>query len=52
MPRGTPSAVNGLDRWKHDGEQYVENWVFDDMVNLFDRFGINLFERMNAPTSR
>lgn len=37
---------NGLDWWKRDGEEYVENWVFVDMVHLFQQFGVDLFERL------
>ena len=45
---GNTVEFNGLDWWKREGEQYVENWVFVDMVHLFDQFGIDLFERMRA----
>jgi predicted ester cyclase len=38
--------INGLDFWKREGELYVENWVFVDMIHLFRQFGVNLFERM------
>lgn len=43
---GRSIDFNGLDWWKRDGEQYVENWVFVDMIHLFDQFGVDLFERM------
>ncbi|MGI9605325.1 MAG: ester cyclase [Acidimicrobiales bacterium] len=43
---GGPIAFNGLDWWKRDGEQYVENWVFVDMVHLFAQFGVDLFARL------
>ncbi len=39
-------AVNGLDFWKRVGEQYVENWVFVDMIHLFRQLGVDLLERM------
>lgn len=39
---------NGLDWWKRDGEKYVENWVFVDMVHLFEQFGVDLFERLHT----
>ena len=42
---GNPIAVNGLDFWKRRGEQYIENWVFVDMVHLFRQLGVDLFER-------
>ncbi|MEM7287576.1 MAG: ester cyclase [Actinomycetota bacterium] len=48
---GATIVFNGLDWWKREGEQYVENWVFVDMVHLFDQFGIDLFERMRSQVS-
>ncbi len=39
---GRPIAVNGLDWWKRDGDRYVENWVFVDMIHLFQQMGIDL----------
>ena len=45
---GNSIEFNGLDWWKRDGEEYVENWVFVDMVHLFEQFGIDLFERMRS----
>ena len=36
-------GINGLDYWKREGEQLVENWVFVDMVHLFRQLGIDLF---------
>jgi predicted ester cyclase len=47
---GRSIEFNGLDWWKRDGERYVENWVFVDMVHLFAQFGVDLFERL--PVSR
>ena len=43
---GNSIEFNGLDWWKREGEQYVENWVFVDMIHLFQQFGIDLFERI------
>lgn len=43
---GRTVEFNGLDWWKRDGEQYIENWVFVDMVHLFDQFGIDLIARI------
>ena len=43
---GNTIKFNGLDWWKRDGEQYIENWVFVDMVHLFRQFGVDLMERM------
>lgn len=47
-PTGNTIEFNGLDWWKRDGDRYVENWVFVDMVHLFDQFGVDLFERMRG----
>ena len=44
---GNKIGFNGLDWWKRDGEQYIENWVFVDMIHLFRQFGIDLFERLD-----
>jgi predicted ester cyclase len=43
---GNQIEVNGLDYWKREGEMYVENWVFVDMIHLFRQFGIDLFDRL------
>lgn len=45
---GNPIDFNGLDWWRREGDQYVQNWVFVDMVHLFDQMGVDLFERMRA----
>lgn len=43
---GNQVVINGLDFWKREGEMYVENWVFVDMIHLFRQFGIDLIERL------
>ncbi|MEZ4726085.1 MAG: ester cyclase [Caldilineaceae bacterium] len=43
---GNAIVFNGLDWWKRVGEQYVENWVFVDMLHLFRQFGIDLLARL------
>ena len=43
---GNPIEFNGLDWWKREGEVYIENWVFVDMIHLFRQLGVNLFERL------
>lgn len=45
-----PIEFNGIDFWKLDNDQYIENWVFVDMVHLFRQFGIDLFERLRQQT--
>lgn len=46
LATGNQIAFNGLDWWKREGEMYVENWVFVDMVHLFRQFGVDLFGRL------
>jgi predicted ester cyclase len=43
---GNTIRFNGMDWWKREGEVYVENWVFVDMIHLFSQFGIDLFARL------
>ncbi len=45
---GNQVELNGLDFWKREGEMYVENWVFVDMIHLFRQFGVDLFERLKS----
>ena len=52
QPTGNRLEINGLDWWKRVDEQYVENWVFVDMVHLFHQFGIDLFKRMTDQINR
>lgn len=48
---GNRLEINGLDFWKREGEVYVENWVFVDMIHLFRQFGVDLFNRLHQITS-
>ncbi|MEM7346330.1 MAG: ester cyclase [Chloroflexota bacterium] len=50
LSTGNAIDFNGLDWWKREGEVYVENWVFVDMIHLFRQFGIDLFERLAEQT--
>lgn len=43
---GNTIHFNGLDWWKREGEQYIENWVFVDMIHLFRQFGVDLLARV------
>ena len=45
---GTKIAFNGIDFWLKTGGQFTENWVFVDMIDLFNQFGVDLFARMKA----
>jgi len=43
---GNSFGVNGLDWWKREGEMYVENWVFVDMIHLFRQLDVDLMEHL------
>ncbi|MDH3429685.1 MAG: ester cyclase [Gammaproteobacteria bacterium] len=43
---GRRLGINGLDWWKREGEMYVENWVFVDMIHLFRQLDVDLFARL------
>ncbi len=50
---GTPASgvalsINGLDWWNRRGDQYIENWVFVDMVHLFQQMGVDLLARARS----
>ena len=47
-----PIKFNGIDFWLRNGDQFTENWVFVDMIDLFRQFGIDLFERMKSFTGQ
>jgi len=49
---GNAFEINGLDWWKRDGEMYIENWVFVDMIHLFRQLGVDLFERLGQEAER
>ncbi len=46
QPTARRAGVNGIDFWRHENGQFTENWVFVDMLHLFDQFGIDLMERV------
>ncbi len=48
---GAAIDFNGLDWWKLEGDRFVENWVFVDMIHLFEQMGVDLFDRMRASIS-
>ena len=45
---GNHVTINGLDWWRRRGGQYIENWVFVDMIHLFGQLGVNLLDRIHA----
>lgn len=40
---GNKIEVSGIDFWRREGNQFVENWVFVDMIHLFRQMGVDLF---------
>lgn len=38
--------ISGLDFWLKTDGRFTENWVFVDMVHLFQQMGVDLFARM------
>ena len=47
-PTGNTIAFNGIDFWLESEGQFTENWVFVDMIDVFNQFGVDLFGRMKA----
>ncbi len=45
---GVTLDVSGIDFWLRTGNQFTENWVFVDMIDLFGQMGVDLFARMAA----
>lgn len=45
-PTQKRAGVNGIDFWRYENGQFTENWVFVDMVHLFQQFGIDLMARV------
>jgi len=41
-------TINGMDFWLRKGDKFVENWVFVDMIDLFEQFGIDLLQKAKA----
>ena len=42
---GNRINFNGMDFWLRRGDKFVENWVFVDMIDLFDQFGVDLLQQ-------
>ncbi len=51
-PTQKRAGVNGIDFWRHENGQFTENWVFVDMLHLFDQFGIDLMARVRHTALR
>ncbi|MEM9579581.1 MAG: ester cyclase [Pseudomonadota bacterium] len=43
---GAQVAFKGIDFWLRRGDQFVENWVFVDFIDMFAQMGVDLMERM------
>ena len=43
---GEEIGMRIIDVWRREGEKLAENWVFIDMIDLLDQFGIDIFERV------
>lgn len=43
---GANLKISGIDFWLRCGDQFTENWVFVDMIDLFNQMGVDLFDRM------
>ena len=43
---GESLKISGIDFWLRSGDQFTENWVFVDMIDLFNQMGVDLFDRM------
>lgn len=42
---GAAIEVSGLDFWLRTDGKFTENWVFVDMIHLFEQMGVDLFDR-------
>ncbi|MEL6563632.1 MAG: ester cyclase [Pseudomonadota bacterium] len=45
---GAAIEVSGLDFWLRDGAQFTENWVFVDMIHLFQQMGVDLLAQLDG----
>ena len=42
---GNRINFNGMDFWLRRGDKFIENWVFVDMIDLFEQFGVDLLQQ-------
>ena len=54
---GRRVSFNGIDFWlkganPQGADHFTENWVFLDMIHLFNQFGVDLMARMRALAAR
>jgi len=47
LTTGKSLVINGLGYWKREGEMYIENRVFVDLIHLFRQLGVDLFARLD-----
>jgi predicted ester cyclase len=43
---GTEVEMRVIDVWRREGDKLAENWVFIDMLDLLDQFGIDVLEQL------
>jgi len=49
---GQEVAIDVVDIWRREGDRLAQNWLFIDIIDLLDQFGIDVFERLvNHPRS-
>lgn len=51
-PTGVTFTLRVIDYWRREGSRLKENWVFIDMIDVLEQFGIDVFkmleERINS----
>lgn len=47
-PTGRAITMRVMDFWRRDGELLAENWVFIDILDLFNQMGFDIMARMRA----
>ncbi|MBC8263961.1 MAG: ester cyclase [Anaerolineales bacterium] len=43
---GKRMTTRVMDWWRREGDSLVENWVMIDIIDIFQQFGVDLFDRM------
>jgi predicted ester cyclase len=43
---GTDVAIDVVDIWRREGDRLAQNWLFVDLVDLFDQLGIDVLEQL------
>ena len=45
-PTGRKLTLRVMNFWRRDAEKLAENWIFYDVIDLFQQLDINLFDRL------